>query len=303
MRRVMKRIGFTLIELLVVIAIIALLMGILIPALNRARQLAIRLVCGTNLRGIGSAMATYASENEDIYPRAGTSTCVWSMNGHIGQYWMWDTRVKAFNMSQATITSSFYLLIKFAKVTPKQFMCKGDDGIQEFAFITEKVGPITPIPGIGLPTMHSVWDFGNHKILGPMQWPWPGEFVSYTYHMPYVANKDGLTFGILDMFNPGTPVCADRNPFLDKNADPPPAASEYYSYNSACHQGRGQNVLYKNLSVVFEKSPAVGLREDNIYTYITQAAQDPMLGIAPTGNGVGVPFNEKDAYLVGEKNF
>jgi len=57
----MERKGFTLVELLVVIAIIALLMGILMPALARVRQVAFRMVCGTNLSGIGKAMLIYAN--------------------------------------------------------------------------------------------------------------------------------------------------------------------------------------------------------------------------------------------------
>ena len=66
----MKRKGFTLVELLVVIAIIALLMGILMPALARVRQIAFRMVCGTNLSGIGKAMLIYANDYEDELPRA-----------------------------------------------------------------------------------------------------------------------------------------------------------------------------------------------------------------------------------------
>ena len=74
----MKRQGFTLVELLVVIAIIALLMGILMPALARVRQLAFRLTCGTNLSGIGKAMLVYANDFEDELPKAGARTNTWA---------------------------------------------------------------------------------------------------------------------------------------------------------------------------------------------------------------------------------
>lgn len=57
--------GFTLIELLVVIAIIALLMAILMPALNRAREQGKRGVCLSNLRGLMLAWILYADENDD----------------------------------------------------------------------------------------------------------------------------------------------------------------------------------------------------------------------------------------------
>lgn len=57
--------GFTLIELLVVIAIIAVLMGILMPALKRAREQGHRMVCLSNLRQLQLAWNMYADENEE----------------------------------------------------------------------------------------------------------------------------------------------------------------------------------------------------------------------------------------------
>jgi prepilin-type N-terminal cleavage/methylation domain-containing protein len=62
------RVGFTLIELLVVIAIIALLIGILLPALGQARESAKELKCLTQVRAIGTAFTYYADDNRDWYP-------------------------------------------------------------------------------------------------------------------------------------------------------------------------------------------------------------------------------------------
>ena len=63
----MKR-GFTLIELLVVISIIALLMGILLPVIGRARLQAKVLAVNAELREIGLALEAYSFDNDDKYP-------------------------------------------------------------------------------------------------------------------------------------------------------------------------------------------------------------------------------------------
>lgn len=79
--------GFTLIELMVVIAIIALLIALLLPSLDMARQVARRAVCASNLHQVGIALDLYAGANrERVPPRAG-----WVDEGDLlRSYFYWD---------------------------------------------------------------------------------------------------------------------------------------------------------------------------------------------------------------------
>src|SRR5262245_24441207 len=84
-----RRRGFTLVELLVVIGIIAVLVGILLPALQKARRAANGVKCSSNMRQIASAMLLYINTNKGKFP-------ITSANGGVsavypqGVYWAND---------------------------------------------------------------------------------------------------------------------------------------------------------------------------------------------------------------------
>ncbi len=280
-----KRKGFTLVELLVVIAIIALLMGILMPALARVRQIAFRMVCGSNLSGIGRAMLIYTNDYDYDLPRAGYTGTPWRDQV---PNWSGADRAIAYtgstpfsgNPGQATISSSLYLLVKFAEVTPKSFICKSESTRKAFKasdYITNMED-------------EDAWDFGPTG--NPDSGIAPTNHCSYSYHMPY--NRRFLS---LASSEPGMAIAADRNPWLDDDTDTTgfdwddytrlgDGLKEYQKGNAGTHQREGQNVLFMDNHVYFENQSFCGIDEDNIYTYWLQPVPPGQPGDGSKEDGV-----------------
>ncbi len=77
-KTIRERCGFTLVELLVVIGIIAVLISILLPALNRARDAAQRVSCLSNLRQVATVLRFYANDNRDYVPIGYRNNTKWA---------------------------------------------------------------------------------------------------------------------------------------------------------------------------------------------------------------------------------
>jgi len=195
---------------------------------------------------------------------------------------MWSTRIPqwlannpfvAYGLNadgtggEGTITSCFYLLVKHAGVAPKTFICPGDKGTTEFKPVDD---------GIRDRELTDLWDFGLE----------PTVHCSYSYHMPYGLYYQGPShreyygqFPLTTSSEPGMAVASDRNPWIDS-----PAAAAKHPFlmagfnpygdrreikigNAITHQEDGQNVLFMDGHVGFEKRPFCGVDNDNIYTY------------------------------------
>jgi len=101
--KAMRREGFTLIELLVVIAIIAVLIGLLVPAVQKVREAANRMSCGNNLKQLAIAIHSYGDANGSLpyngsrtFTNAGQSCC-----GANAPRWSWISRVLPYIEQEA----------------------------------------------------------------------------------------------------------------------------------------------------------------------------------------------------------
>jgi len=259
------------VELLVVIGIIALLISILLPSLNKARETANRVKCAANLKAIGNSLLLYSNDWKGAYPRT-----VYNANAVAGGFLVptWGTGAIAQNPFDTKgaagnsrpydndISAAIYLLLSTQDITGDSFVCPSSSA--------EK------------------WDFGGASN-GVGNWSnWNGQdeidkHLSYSYQNPYGdpgANTAGFKlnasvgadFAVYADINPGTPIVYDSvlggRQISYNVVEPTNSSGSVFQKraNSPNHDKEGQNVLFGDGHVDWSSTAFAGRKGDNIYT-------------------------------------
>ena len=218
--------AFTLLEIIIVVGIIAVLIAILLPALERAREQAIQLKCANNLRTIGQALTLYANENHGNYPR---TRYVADAPPTFGTNPSAPDPFGAAGPAANDVTAAVFLLIRIERVPSEMLVCPYDD---ENQWQPDRA-----------PDLANRSNFSDYR-----------KNLGYSFANPYpsaAAASAGYSF--TNHVRGAFPLAADMNPGTGG------------THNSENHEDRGQNVLYADGHVQWEDWTQVGIDQDNIF--------------------------------------